>query len=127
MKFLRYGPRGAKRPEVLNDAGRIHDLTGLCCDIAGEVVTDLGQFARTDTATLPLVEDNPRLGPFVGGTGKFTCIDLKYADHAAEGNVEVRPELVLLMRATSSPCGPMIQSCCSAVRKRQIGKWKWAW
>ena len=106
MKFLRYGPRGAERPGLLDDKGRIRDLSGLCSDIAGEVVTDLGQFAGIDTATLPMVEGNPRLGACVGGTGKLMCIGLNYADHAAEGNVEVPPEPVLFMKATSALCGP---------------------
>ena len=106
MKFLRYGPRGAEKPGLLDENGRIRDLSGLCSDIAGEVVADLARFARIDTSTLPLVDGNPRLGACVGETGKFLCIGLNYADHAAEGNLQVPPEPVLFMKATSAICGP---------------------
>ena len=106
MKFLRYGPRGAEKPGLLDENGRIRDLSGLCSDIAGEVVADLARFARIDTSTLPLVDGNPRLGACVGETGKFLCIGLNYANHAAEGNLQVPPEPVLFMKATSAICGP---------------------
>jgi 2-keto-4-pentenoate hydratase/2-oxohepta-3-ene-1,7-dioic acid hydratase in catechol pathway len=42
----------------------------------------------------------------VGGTGKFICIGLNYADHAAESGMKVPPEPVIFMKATSAICGP---------------------
>ena len=106
MKFLRYGPRGSERPGLLDDTGRVRDLSGLCGDIAGEVVTELGQFAGSDTATLPLVEGNPRLGACVGGTGKFMCIGLNYSDHAAETNMPIPEERILFAKFNSAISGP---------------------
>lgn len=47
-----------------------------------------------------------RLGPCVAGTGKFICIGLNYADHAAESGHAVPPEPVIFMKATSAICGP---------------------
>ncbi len=106
MKFLRYGPRGAEKPGMLDAEGRIRDLSGLVNDLAGETLINLGRFASIDPATLPLVEGNPRLGSCVGGTGKFICIGLNYADHAAESGMAVPPEPVIFMKATSAICGP---------------------
>ena len=106
MKFLRYGLRGAERPAVLDGNGRLRDLSGLCRDIAGDVLGDLDRFAQLDLNDLPLVDSAARIGPCVGGTGKFMCIGLNYADHAAEGNLEVPPEPVLFMKATSAINGP---------------------
>ncbi|MDE0591553.1 fumarylacetoacetate hydrolase family protein [Halocynthiibacter sp. C4] len=106
MKFLRYGPRGSEKPGVLDAAGNIRDLSGVVGDIAGEVLTDLGRFADLDIESLPVVEGNPRLGACVAGTGKFMCIGLNYADHAAESGLEVPSEPVLFMKATSAICGP---------------------
>lgn len=106
MKFLRYGPRGAEKPGLMDDAGRIRDLSALVNDIAGDVLADLGRFATLDIGSLPIVEGNPRLGSCVGGTGKFMCIGLNYADHAAESGMPVPPEPVLFMKATSAICGP---------------------
>ena len=58
------------------------------------------------SASLPLVEGAPRLGPPVAGTGKMICIGLNYADHAAESGMAVPPEPVIFMKATSAICGP---------------------
>jgi 2-keto-4-pentenoate hydratase/2-oxohepta-3-ene-1,7-dioic acid hydratase in catechol pathway len=105
MKLLRYGPRGAERPGILDSKGRIRDLSGVVPDVAGEVLTRL-ETLKVDPETLPLVEGNPRLGPCVGGTGKFICIGLNYADHAAESGMAVPSEPVIFMKATSAICGP---------------------
>ena len=106
MKFLRYGPRGAEKPGVLDAAGNLRDLSGVVGDISGEVLTRLGDLAHLDVAGLPLVEGSPRLGACVGGTGKFICIGLNYSDHAAETGATVPPEPIIFMKATSAICGP---------------------
>jgi 2-keto-4-pentenoate hydratase/2-oxohepta-3-ene-1,7-dioic acid hydratase in catechol pathway len=106
MKFLRYGPRGSEKPGILDDDGNIRDLSGIASDIAGDVLSDLGRFANLDIHSLPIVEGDPRLGACVAGTGKFMCIGLNYADHAAESGLEVPSEPVLFMKATSAICGP---------------------
>ena len=106
MKLLRYGPRGAEKPGVLDAEGTLRDLSAHVPDIAGEVLTDLGRLAAIDPASLPPVEGAPRLGACVGGTGKFMCIGLNYADHAAESGMDVPPEPILFMKATSAICGP---------------------
>lgn len=106
MKFLRYGPRGSEKPGILDDDGNIRDLSGITSDIAGDVLSDLGRFANLDIHSLPIVEGDPRLGACVAGTGKFMCIGLNYADHAAESGLDVPSEPVLFMKATSAICGP---------------------
>lgn len=105
MKLLRYGPRGAERPGILDSAGRIRDLSGVIPDVAGEVLTRLDTL-QVNADDLPLVEGNPRLGPCVGGTGKFICIGLNYSDHAAETGAKVPSEPIIFMKATSAICGP---------------------
>ncbi len=106
MKFLRYGPRGQEKPGLLDADGQIRDLSGVIGDLSGDVLTRLPDLARLDTGKLPLVEGNPRLGACVAGTGKFICIGLNYADHAAESGLQVPPEPVIFMKATSAICGP---------------------
>lgn len=106
MKFLRYGPRGAEKPGVLDTVGNIRDLSGIVGDLAGDVLADLDRFADLDIESLPVVEGDQRLGSCVGGTGKFMCIGLNYADHAAESGLAVPSEPVLFMKATSAICGP---------------------
>jgi 2-keto-4-pentenoate hydratase/2-oxohepta-3-ene-1,7-dioic acid hydratase in catechol pathway len=108
MKLLRYGPRGAEKPGLLDDVGRIRDLSGMVADIAGETLTPAGLDAlrRIDPSSLPLVEGEPRLGPCVGHVGKFVCIGLNYSDHAAETGAKVPAEPVVFNKWTSAICGP---------------------
>ncbi len=106
MKLLRYGPQGQEKPGILADDGSIRDLSAHVADLSGAVLTDLDRLKSIDPASLPKVDGTPRLGPCVAGTGKFICIGLNYADHAAESGLQVPPEPVIFMKATSAICGP---------------------
>ncbi|TNC72579.1 fumarylacetoacetate hydrolase family protein [Rubellimicrobium roseum] len=108
MKLLRHGERGSERPGLVHEDGTIRDLSGVVPDIAGAVLSDQGLQAirAVDPSSLPVVDAATRLGPCVGGTGKFICIGLNYADHAAESGLQVPPEPVIFMKATSAICGP---------------------
>ncbi|MBC7156641.1 MAG: fumarylacetoacetate hydrolase family protein [Rhodobacteraceae bacterium] len=108
MKLLRHGPAGAEKPGMLDAAGIVRDLSGVVPDIAGEALSDAGlaRLAALDPATLPAVPAGTRLGPCVGGTGKFICIGLNYSDHAAETGAQVPSEPIIFMKATSAICGP---------------------
>ncbi|MCG5481123.1 fumarylacetoacetate hydrolase family protein [Sinorhizobium alkalisoli] len=106
MRFLRYGPEGAEKPGVLDGAGRIRDLSGVIADISGPAIADLAWADGLEIESLPAVDSAQRLGACVAGTGKFICIGLNYADHAAESGLEVPPEPVIFMKATSAITGP---------------------
>lgn len=108
MKLLRHGSPGTEKPGLLHNDGTIRDLAGFIPDIGGAVLSDagLGRLRGFDAARLPIVAPETRLGPCVAGTGKFICIGLNYADHAAESGMAVPPEPVIFMKATSAICGP---------------------
>ena len=108
MKLLRFGEIDAEKPGMIDGSGAIRDLSGIVSDISGAVLSDAGLQAirDADPTTLPEVPADTRLGPCVSGTGKFICIGLNYADHAAESGLEVPPEPVIFMKATSAICGP---------------------
>lgn len=112
MKLLRYGPKGQERPGLLDAAGRVRDLSAHVDDIAGAVLTPegLARLAALDPAALPLVDGQPqrdlRLGACVGRVGKFVCIGLNYADHAAEAGLPVPAEPVVFGKWTSAISGP---------------------
>ena len=106
MKFARYGERGAEKPALVDANGNLRDLSAHVDDIAGDILTRLDDLKSIDPESLPLVEGNPRLGACVGQTGKFICIGLNYADHAAESGMEVPPEPVIFAKYTSAICGP---------------------
>lgn len=107
MKLFRHGAMGAEKPGILHADGTLRDLSAIVSDIGGDVLSDAGlaKIRATDPARLPIVQ-GARLGPCVAGTGKFICIGLNYADHAAESGMAVPPEPVIFMKATSAICGP---------------------
>jgi 2,4-diketo-3-deoxy-L-fuconate hydrolase len=108
LKLVRYGPADAEKPGLIDTDGVIRDLSHMIDDIAGDVLSppSMRRLAALDPASLPLVDDDPRLGPCVGRVGKFLCIGLNYADHAAETGATIPPEPVLFAKATSAIIGP---------------------
>jgi len=108
MKLLRYGEAGAERPALLDASGAIRDLSGVIADVAGEHLHPdaLATLSQIDPQSLPLVAGSPRIGPCVAGVGKFICIGLNYADHAAEAGLAVPSEPVVFMKASSAIVGP---------------------
>ncbi len=99
---------GQEKSGLLDADGNIRDLSAHVSDLSGAVLSPetLAKLGALDVNTLPKVEGNPRLGPCVAGTGKFICIGLNYADHAAESGMAVPPEPVIFMKATSAIVGP---------------------
>lgn len=108
MKLLRYGPAGKERPAILDNNGKIRDLSAQVSDIGGDALlpASLDKLRHLDIDSLPLVDGNPRLGACIGSVGKFICIGLNYADHAAETGAEIPKEPVIFSKWTSSIVGP---------------------
>ncbi|MBU2867409.1 fumarylacetoacetate hydrolase family protein [Pacificibacter marinus] len=112
MKLLRYGPKGQEKPGCLDADGRVRDLSDHVTDIAGAALLPetIARLKALDVNSLPIVagtpQDDLRLGSCVGQTGKFVCIGLNYADHAAESGLEVPPEPVIFNKWTSAIVGP---------------------
>jgi 2,4-diketo-3-deoxy-L-fuconate hydrolase len=112
MKLLRYGPAGQEKPGLLDANGQVRDLSDHIADLAGDALLpgSIGKLASIDPASLPLVageaQKDLRLGPCVGNVGKFICIGLNYADHAAEAGMDIPPEPVIFNKWTSAIVGP---------------------
>jgi len=108
MKLVRYGSVGEEKPGLIDSDGNIRRLDGYVDDITGETLgfNSLQGLMQLDPSVLPLVEQPVRIGPCVGKVGKFLCIGLNYAEHAAESGMEVPDEPVLFMKATSAIVGP---------------------
>ncbi|WP_343743053.1 ureidoglycolate lyase [Herbaspirillum huttiense] len=108
MKLLRYGPVGQEKPGVLDQSGKIRDLSAYIKDVNGAVLDDasLDKLRKLDLESLPAVEGSPRIGACVGNIGKFICIGLNYADHAAESNLPIPAEPVVFNKWTSAVVGP---------------------
>ena len=108
MKLCRYGPAGQEKPGLVDEAGRIRDLSGHLPDLTPEMLApeSLARLAALDPASLPLVEGTPRYGVPVAGTRQFLAIGLNFADHAAESNLPIPAEPVMFTKAVSCLQGP---------------------
>ncbi len=108
MKLLRIGKKGQERPALLDNNGQLRDLSAVVTDIAGATLSpqSIARLQEIDPSTLPLVEGSPRIGACVGQVGKFICIGLNYADHAAETGAPIPAEPVVFSKWTSAIVGP---------------------
>lgn len=108
MRLLRVGEKGKEKPAALDDDGKIRDLSSMVSDIAGDVLTPQGlsKLHTLDRGSLPELDSTQRYGACVGNVGKFICIGLNYADHAAESGAEAPKEPVIFSKWTSAIVGP---------------------
>jgi 2-keto-4-pentenoate hydratase/2-oxohepta-3-ene-1,7-dioic acid hydratase in catechol pathway len=108
VTLVRYGPPGEERPGIIDDQGRVRDLSAHLDEITPATLSDSGlqELSNIDVATLPLVQGNPRLGVPLTGIGKIIAIGFNYVNHAAEMEVTLPTEPLTFMKATSSLTGP---------------------
>lgn len=108
MKLLRYGDTGHEKVGIVDEEGRIRDLSAHVDDLTGHVLSDEGmdKLRNVSVHDLPIVDGEPRIAPCVANVGKFICIGLNYSDHAAETGAQVPPEPIIFMKANSAIVGP---------------------
>ena len=104
MKLVRFGAPGREKPGIVDNRGKIRDLSKIVPDIAGETLSPKGlaRIKKTDLSKLPLVKAGTRLGPCVGNTRHFIAIGLNYADHAAETGAAIPKEPIIFQKAPTS-------------------------
>jgi 2-keto-4-pentenoate hydratase/2-oxohepta-3-ene-1,7-dioic acid hydratase in catechol pathway len=107
MKLLRHGPKGHEKPAMLDAQGQVRDLSGVIADLRADMLTPhgLARLRAIDPASLPVVDNPGRMAPPWSGMGKFICVGLNYADHAAESGMPVPAEPVLFTKHTSTVVG----------------------
>lgn len=108
MKLIRIGELGAEKPAILDNDGNYCDLSGIIDDVNGANLSDatMDKIRSIDIGSLPILDADSRVGACVGNVGKFICIGLNYADHAAESGLELPQEPVVFFKATSAIMGP---------------------
>jgi len=108
MKLVRYGPAGNERPGLIDDEGKLRDLSRKVTDIAGDALSpaSLNALRKVDTSRLPAVKGRPRLGPCVGSVGKFVAIGLNFIDHAKETGSPIPENPIVFFKANTSISGP---------------------
>ena len=106
MKLLRHGPRGQEKPALLDAQGRVRDLSGVLLDITPHALSpqSLQRLREINVDELPVVEPGELAVPWAG-MGKFLCIGLNYADHAAEAGLPLPKEPILFMKPNNAAVG----------------------
>jgi 2-keto-4-pentenoate hydratase/2-oxohepta-3-ene-1,7-dioic acid hydratase in catechol pathway len=108
MKLARWGRPGSEKPGILDDDGRLRDLSRVVGDITPALLSPAGlrRLRGVRVSRLPVVRGRPRLGCPLAGIGKLVCIGLNYTDHAAEVGSPLPKEPLVFLKATSALCGP---------------------
>ncbi|MEL6768763.1 MAG: fumarylacetoacetate hydrolase family protein [Pseudomonadota bacterium] len=108
MKLLRFGPKGAEKPGMLDAAGKIRDLSAHVTDFAGETVSNavIDRLRGIDPESLPLVDGASRIGSCVASTPTFHCVGLNYVRHAKETGMDAPTEPILFNKAATALSGP---------------------
>ena len=108
MKLVRFGAPGREKPGIIDDKGRIRDLSKIVPDIAGETLSPQGleQDPQDRPVQAAAVKAGTRLGPCVGDTRHFVAIGLNYADHAAETGAQIPKEPIIFQKAPNCIVGP---------------------
>ena len=107
MKLMRYGPKGAEKPAIVDAQGKLRDLSGVLPDITPQTLTPSGlqRLRDVNLASLPIVANPGRTAPPWSGCGKFVAVGLNYSDHAAETGNPIPKEPILFMKTTSCIVG----------------------
>jgi len=107
MKLLRYGPKGREKPGMMDDDGKIRDLSGKIDDINPTTIEKkLERLKKIKPGSLPLVKGHPRIGAPIANFEKFLCIGLNYSDHAKETGHDIPKEPVLFSKHMNCVAGP---------------------
>jgi 2,4-diketo-3-deoxy-L-fuconate hydrolase len=108
MKLIRYGAPGAEKPGLIDEQGRVRDLSSFTEDLsaASLLPARLREISEWPRELMPIVPTPTRFGTPYRGVGKFIAIGLNYRDHAAESGLPVPAEPVIFSKATSCIVGP---------------------
>jgi len=108
MKLLRLGQKGKEKPAVLDNEGKIRDISSHVEDLNPNYLNfeTISKLQGTDLSTLPELPSTERIGSCITKPGKFVAIGLNFSDHAKESNLPVPTEPITFMKATSSINGP---------------------
>ena len=108
MKLLRIGPKNREKPAILDQNGKIRDISSHIKDFNPENLNfeTINKLIEINLETLPELSSSERIGPCISKPGKFIAIGLNYSDHAKETGAKVPVEPIIFMKATSSINGP---------------------
>ena len=108
MKFLRVGERGNEIPAILDDKNNIRNLSNFFKDLTPENLNfeNLDKIKNFDINSLPLLDQNQRIGSCVFKPANFFAIGLNYKAHAAETNSNTPKEPIVFNKSPNCIIGP---------------------
>ena len=108
MKFLRVGERGNEIPAILDDKNNIRNLSNIFKDLTPENLNfeNLDKIKNFDINSLPLLDQNQRIGSSVIKPANFFAIGLNYKAHAAETNSNTPKEPIVFNKSPNCIVGP---------------------
>ncbi len=108
MRIVRYGPKGAEKPGLIDKDGNVRSLWPVIKDIGPEILSPeaLKFLEAIDPARLPLAPQGERLGAPVANIRQILAIGLNYRDHAIEAKMPIPAEPVVFTKSVSSVTGP---------------------
>jgi len=108
MKLLRVGQKGKEKPAILDQNGKIRDLSSIVTDFDPENLNfkTFDRLKKINHETLPEISNSTRVGSCINKPGKFIGIGLNFSDHAAETGAPIPKEPIVFMKATSCISGP---------------------
>ena len=107
MKLVRHGKSGKEKPALIDQQGKLRDLSEHVSDINADTLSPriLDKLSRLKTEKLPLVRGRPRLGAPISGIRNFIAIGLNYRDHALEIGAQPPNEPIIFNKAPSCIIG----------------------
>lgn len=110
MKLIRFGEVGKEKAGVIINDKR-YDVSAFGEDFNEAFfetngIERLGAWLADNSASLPEVSEDVRLGSCMARPSKIVCIGLNYADHALESSMPIPTEPVIFFKASTSISGP---------------------
>ena len=111
MKIFRFGPKGQEKSGIIIDdkkfdvsaSGIVYDEDFFGND---EQHIALQKYVEQNINSLPLVDDNVRVGAPLTRPGKIVCVGLNFDDHVKETGLEQQAEPIMFIKANQSFNGP---------------------
>jgi len=110
MKLIRFGDFQKEKPGLLLADGTMVDVSQQVDDYDEAFFSSNGpgrlEKLVEDSANLPVIPANTRLGAPIKRPGKLICIGLNYRKHAMESGMDIPKEPIIFFKATSAIVGP---------------------
>ncbi len=111
MKLVRYGNPGEEKPGMVDERGNVRDLSNYILDFSPQYLGNFELIASLKALkpdTLPLVDQNARIGACVGMPGKVVCVGFNSKLHTQQMGISPisESEMVVFMKPTCAVCGP---------------------